>query len=114
MADTPNPPPTPAGEPMPDLIKRTWSQPGGEAMALREARTGSDADSEGFDELVAAETPETTRHLSDPHIHSEEDTTKEGVDRATSVLGSDEQVGGENAGKNQGVGTEGRFSEKGR
>ena len=114
MADNPVPPPTPTGEPMPDTVKRTWSQPDGEAMALREALRGSDADADGFEDLVAAETPETTKHLNDARIHSETDAAKESVDRATSVLGSDEEVGGENSGKNQGLGTEGRFSEKGR
>lgn len=61
----------PPGQPGDIGIKRTLAEePGGEAMAMREARYGTDADVEGEDEATAADTPETTRHLNDATITS--------------------------------------------
>jgi hypothetical protein len=54
----------------PDQVQdRVWRQPGGEELALREARTGSDADVDNQGDRVAEETPrENLRRISDPHI----------------------------------------------
>ena len=64
-----------------------WNQ------GYRQGRTGqtSRAGSDGHDEITAAETPETTRHLSDASLGPEDrDATAEAIDRATAVQGDDE------------------------
>ncbi len=49
--------------------ERVWREPGGEELALREAKTGSDADVDNQSDAVAAETPaENLRRISDPRI----------------------------------------------
>lgn len=58
----------PADDPNTPLEKTLTSQPGGEAMAMREAKYGTDADIDGAEDETAAETPETTRKLSDATI----------------------------------------------
>lgn len=84
-----------------EVQERLWSEPGGDEDALREAKTGNNDDNIDESDLVAEETPgDTIERISDPRI-------------SRSVLGPDEKVGSENAGKNKGLGNEGRFSEKG-
>lgn len=106
--------------------KQLWTQSGGgDLEALREQQMGSNGETEGHDTETEDETPETTRQLSDASWADPRHPTKASqsadqgggdaaIERNTSVLGSDEEVGGENGGRNQGLGTEGRFSEKGR
>ncbi len=48
--------------------RRIWSDPGGEAYNLRNAMVGAGGKADDHGELTAAETPETTRHLSDAWI----------------------------------------------
>lgn len=84
-----------------EVQDRVWSAPGGDENALREAKTGTDADVDNQGDLVSEETPsDTLKRISDPSLKK-------------SVLGPDEKVGSENAGKNEGLGDEGRFSERG-
>jgi hypothetical protein len=52
----------------PGTIREAWDHPGHEADAYRASRIGTPGNGEGFDEITAAETPETTRHLSDARI----------------------------------------------
>ena len=67
------------------VSKRIWSHPGGEEQALREAKTGVDADVDDKTDEVEREVPaENIERISDPSI-------KDG-----SVLGPDEDVGKEN------------------
>ena len=55
-----------------DLRKDVWSSNGsGEELALREATQGSEAETDGMSDLVAAETPDTVRRISDPHIETD-------------------------------------------
>lgn len=55
-----------AGAPEPnDTLQRVWSDPGGEAYNYRNALVGAGGKSDDHAELTAAETPETTKHLSD-------------------------------------------------
>ena len=78
-------------------MRRVWSEPGGEAQAYRQARTGqtTNAGFDGHDEITAAETPETTRHLSDASLGPEDqDATAEAIARATAVQGDDESEEG--------------------
>jgi hypothetical protein len=49
-------------------MRKVWDEPGGEAYAYRSAMKGAGGDAEDHSELTAAETPETTRHLSDPTL----------------------------------------------
>ena len=101
---------TPLDE-MNDVQRRLWSQPGGgDLQALRDARMGSEGITDNHSDETAAETPETTRRLSDPHIYTEEEKRSGGDG---SVLGPDAAVGSENAGRNEGLGSGGRFSESG-
>jgi len=48
--------------------RRAWDEPGGEAEAYRQSTNGPGNRDEGHDELTAAETPETTKHLSDASL----------------------------------------------
>jgi hypothetical protein len=55
-----------------DLRKDVWGGTGsGEEVALREAMQGTEAETEDMSDLVAAETPDTVRQISDPHIYTE-------------------------------------------
>lgn len=84
-----------------EVQDRVWSHPGGDELALREAKTGVDADVDNRSEEVAEETPKRTLDkISDPAAKK-------------SVLGPDSMAGSENAGKNEGLGEGGRFSERG-
>jgi hypothetical protein len=49
-------------------MRRIWSDPGGEAYNLRNAMVGAGGKADDHGELTAAETPETTRHLSDASL----------------------------------------------
>jgi hypothetical protein len=70
-----------------EVQDRVWSSPGGEELALREAKTGPDADVDNQSDLVARETPgDTVRRISDPALDK-------------SVLGPGSKVGSKNAGK---------------
>jgi hypothetical protein len=52
-----------------ELRKDVWSTTGhSEELAMREAKMGSEGEVDDKSDLVAAETPETTRRISDPHI----------------------------------------------
>ena len=65
-----------------EVQERVWSNPGGEELALREAKTGTDADVDNQSDAVARETPgDTIKRISDPHI---DDASKpdSGKDRA--------------------------------
>jgi hypothetical protein len=83
-------------------MRQVWSEPGGEAYNYRQSRTGqtSQAGLDGHDELTAAETPETTKHLSDASLSPQDkDATAEAIERATASTGADEDehAGGERA-----------------
>ena len=61
-----------------DVQERVWSRPGGEELALREAKTGAEADVDGQSEAVEQETPaENIRRISDPTLDPA-DTAKKG------------------------------------
>ena len=67
-------------------MRKVWSEPGGEAYNYRQARSGqtSRAGFDGHDELTAAETPETTKHLSDATLSPDDkDATAEAIARAS-------------------------------
>jgi hypothetical protein len=48
-----------------DTLQKVWSDPGGEAHSYRNAMVGAGGKADDHSDLTAAETPETTRHLSD-------------------------------------------------
>ena len=77
-------------------LRQVWSQPGGEAYNYRQGQTGqtSNAGSDGHEDLTAAETPETTQHLSDASLSpKDQDATAEAIARATAVNGDDNGKG---------------------
>ena len=51
-----------------DTMRRVWSEPGGEAHAYRNATIGAGGKADNHADLTAAETPDTTTHLSDPSL----------------------------------------------
>ncbi|MGQ4274722.1 hypothetical protein [Terrihabitans sp. B22-R8] len=52
-----------------EFRKDVWENTGdGEELALREAKLGAEGDVDDMSDLVANETPETVRRISDPHI----------------------------------------------
>jgi hypothetical protein len=108
-ANSPIDPERPGGPEGNATLRRVWSEPGGEANNYRQAKTGqtSNARSDGHDELTAAETPETTEHLSDATLKPEDkDATSEAISRAT-VQKRDQPQGGEAASHlGQGDGTD--------
>jgi hypothetical protein len=72
-------------------MRRVWDEPGGEANNLRNAMIGAGGKSDDHSELTAAETPETTRHLSDATLSpKDKDATAEAIERATAVNGDDD------------------------
>lgn len=91
-----NAPVDPNRDPGPEgnaTLRRVWSEPGGEAHNYRQGQTGqtSKAGFDGHDELTAAETPETTKHLSDASLSPDDkDATAEAIERMTAVNGKDE------------------------
>jgi hypothetical protein len=71
-------------------LRRVWSEPGGEANNYRNALVGGGTKADDHGELTAAETPETTRHLSDASLSPEDkDATAEAIERATAVQGEE-------------------------
>ena len=66
-------PVAPDADPGPEAnatMRTVWSQPGGEASNYRNAMVGAGGKSDSHGDLTAAETPETTRHLSDATLPS--------------------------------------------
>ena len=64
-------------------MRQVWSQPGGEAHSLRNAMIGAGTKADDHGELTAAETPETTKHLSDATLTPDDrDATAEAIARA--------------------------------
>ena len=75
-------------------MRQVWSQPGGEAHAFRNAMVGAGTKADDHGELTAAETPETTKHLSDATLSPDDkDATAEAIARATAVQGDDKAKG---------------------
>ncbi len=63
-------------------MRRLWSQPGGEAHALRNATVAAGTKADGHEDLTAAETPDATRHLSDATLGpNDRDATAEAIAR---------------------------------
>jgi hypothetical protein len=63
-------------------MRRLWSQPGGEAHALRNATIAAGTKADGHEDLTAAETPDATRHLSDATLGPDDrDATAEAIAR---------------------------------
>jgi hypothetical protein len=62
--------PTNAVDVSPEALRADiWSKTGqGEELALREAKMGSEGEIDDMSDLVAAETPDTVKRISDPHI----------------------------------------------
>lgn len=56
-----------------EVQDRVWREPGGDALAVRATKIGTNADGDDQSDAVAKETPsENLRRISDPHI----DTSK--------------------------------------
>ena len=55
-----------------DTLQKVWSDPGGEAYNLRNAMVGAGGKADDHSDLTAAETPETTKHLSDASLSPDE------------------------------------------
>ena len=71
-------------------LRRAWDQPGDDADAYRQSVTREDNQDGDHSELTAAETPETTRHLSDASLSPDDkDATAEAIERATAATGKD-------------------------
>lgn len=69
-------------------MRKVWDEPGGEAYAYRQSMGGAGNRDEGHAELTAAETPETTKHLSDASLSpKDKDATADAIERATAVTG---------------------------
>lgn len=69
-------------------MRQVWSEPGGEANNYRNATIAAGTKSDGHSDLVAAETPETHRHLSDASLSPREPERDAGT--AAGKLGQDE------------------------
>src|SRR4051812_40098078 len=77
-------------------MRRVWSEPGRQGYNYRQGQSGqtSQAGMDGHDELTAAETPETTKHLSDASLSPDDkDATAEAIERMTAVNGKDKDEG---------------------
>jgi hypothetical protein len=71
-------------------LRRIWDQPGGEANNYRSAMIGAGGESDNHSDLTAAETPETTKHLSDATLSpADKDATAQAIARATAANGDD-------------------------
>jgi hypothetical protein len=65
-------------------LRRAWDEAGGDADAYRQAVSRQDDFNGDHSELTAAETPETTKHLSDASLSPEDrDATAEAIHRAS-------------------------------
>jgi hypothetical protein len=85
----PNRDPGPEGN---ATLRRVWSEPGGEALAYRNALRDDIPGQDDHSEITAAETPETTKHLSDASLSPDDkDATAEAIERATAVNGQDKR-----------------------
>ena len=66
-------------------LRRLWSEPGGEAHALRNATIAAGTKADGHEDLTAAETPGATQHLSDASLGpGDRDATAEAIARLAS------------------------------
>lgn len=78
-----------------ETMRRVWDEPGGEAYNYRNALNGAGGKADDHSDLTAAETPETTRYLSDaslgPH---DKDATAEAIERATASVGQEDEKKG--------------------
>jgi len=75
-------------------LRQIWDQPGGEANNYRSAMIGAGGKSDNHSDLTAAETPETTKHLSDATLSpADKDATAEAIARATAPNGNDRGEG---------------------
>ncbi|AWM85577.1 hypothetical protein [Microvirga sp. 17 mud 1-3] len=80
-----------------ETMRKVWDEPGGEAYAYRQSMGGAGNRDEGHAELTAAETPETTKHLSDASLSpKDKDATADAIERATAITGRE---GDDRAGK---------------
>lgn len=67
-------------------MRQVWSNPGGEAHNYRNATVGAGTKGDDHSELTAAETPETTKHLSDATLKPEDrDATAEAIAMAGKI-----------------------------
>ena len=57
-------------------MRKAWDEPGGEADAYRQSQGGAGNRDEGHDDLTAAQTPETTKHLSDASLSPDDKPSK--------------------------------------
>lgn len=65
-----------------DVMREVWSNPGGEAYNYRNAMVGAGGKADDHSDETMAETPETTRHLSDASLSPEDrDATGEALAR---------------------------------
>ncbi|MGO4570609.1 hypothetical protein [Microvirga sp. 2TAF3] len=72
-----------------DTMRKVWDEPGGEAYAYRQSMGGAGNRDEGHSDLTAAETPQTTKHLSDASLSpKDKDATAEAIERATTGKGT--------------------------
>jgi hypothetical protein len=55
-----------------DTLEKVWSDPGGESYNYRNAMVGAGGKADDHSDLTAAETPETTEHLSDASLSPED------------------------------------------
>jgi hypothetical protein len=67
-------------------LRRVWDEPGGEAYNYRNSLVGAGGKSDNHSDLTAAETPETTRHLSDATLGPDDkDATAQAIERAAAT-----------------------------
>jgi hypothetical protein len=89
-ADSPVDPNREAGPEGNATMRRVWDEPGGEALALRNAMKGAGGKADDHSDLTAAETPDTTKHLSDASLSPDDkDATAEAIARMTVGSGKD-------------------------
>ena len=93
-ADTPIEPDADGGPAGNATMRKIWSEPGGEAHSYRNAMVGAGTKADDQSELTAAETPDTTRHLSDATLSPDDkDATAEAIARAAAAPGGDKAKG---------------------
>jgi hypothetical protein len=81
---------SPGGPEGNETLREAWDEPGGDAYAYRQAMGDTGGRGEGHEDLTAAETPKTTKHLSDATLTpKDKDATREAIERATAVNGKD-------------------------
>jgi hypothetical protein len=68
-----------------ETLRTVWSEPGGEAYNYRNATIGAGGKADGHSDETAAETPDTTRRLSDATLGPDDkDATAEAIARMRS------------------------------